>query len=366
MLLSNPFKPDPRVYEEAKALVEDGHHVTILAWDRELRFSEREKIGKIEIIRVKVKGSYGKFSGFFFPLLLYYKKAKEFAGRIDYQAVHAHDFDTLPLGICLARRRKVPLIYDVHDDYASMIAESVPSFLASFVDLLQRALMRFATHIIYANEALHRLFGIPGHVVMNCKDPEDYEISVEELRTSLKLEGFTIVYIGIFRQGEFLRLLIEAAKRSGAYLILGGDGPYREEVLRLISGEERIKYVGWVPADEIPKYTKLADAIVVLNDPSKRYDRVSTPVKMFEAMAAGIPVIVARGTEAEKIVSEENCGLAIDFGNLNSLILALQKLQDKQLWKKLSENAIKAAMKKYNRRVQMARLKKLYRELNAQ
>ena len=363
MLLSNPFKPDPRVYEEAKALAEDGHRVTILAWDRDLRFPQKEKKGGIEIIRVKVKGSYGKFSEFFFPLLLYYRKAKKLARGIEYQAVHAHDFDTLPLGILLARRRKVPLIYDVHDDYASMIAESVPSFLATFVNLLQRALMRFATHIIYANEALHRLFGVEGFVVMNCKDPQDYNISVEELRRRFNLEGFTIVYIGIFRQIEFLRILIHAAKKSNAFLILGGDGPYRDEVLRLISGEERIKYVGWVPGDEIPKYTKLADAIVVLNDPSKRYDRLSTPVKMFEAMAAGIPIIVAKGTEAEKIVKEENCGLAVEFGSVDALILALQKLQDKHLWKELSENARRAAMEKYNRSIQMERLKKLYSQI---
>ncbi len=35
MTVSNPFKPDPRVYKEAKSLVKTGHKVIILAWVRE-------------------------------------------------------------------------------------------------------------------------------------------------------------------------------------------------------------------------------------------------------------------------------------------------------------------------------------------
>lgn len=34
MTLSNPFTPDPRVYNEAKSLVKAGHEVTVIAWDK--------------------------------------------------------------------------------------------------------------------------------------------------------------------------------------------------------------------------------------------------------------------------------------------------------------------------------------------
>jgi len=365
MLLSNPFRPDPRVYEEAKALTEEGHRVTLIAWDREMKYPEEEEIDGIKVLRVRVPSGYGKFSEFLPGLLRFYFKARKIARNLEFEAVHSHDFDTLPLGIWIAANR-VPVIYDVHDDYASMISESVPGFLAELVELQQKVLIRLVNHVVYANEALKRLIGEEGTVVMNCKDPEDYEISQEEvkkLKKKLGVDGFVIVYIGIFRQIEFLRTLIEAVKRSGVYLVLGGDGPYRDEVLDRIRGERRIKYVGWIHSKDIPSYTKLADAIVVLNDPRKRYDRLSTPVKMFEAMAAGVPVIVARGGEAERIVDEEKCGLAINFGDVDALVSALEKLKDEKFRKKLGENGLNAARRKYNRNVQKMKLIRLYASL---
>lgn len=38
MLLSNAFRPDPRVAREAKTLADAGHQVTILCWDRQVEF----------------------------------------------------------------------------------------------------------------------------------------------------------------------------------------------------------------------------------------------------------------------------------------------------------------------------------------
>ena len=361
MLLSNPFKPDPRVYEEAQALSEEGYKVTILAWDRELKFPPEERVRGIRVVRIAVRGGYGKASEFLPGLIRFYIGTLRRSRTLNFDAVHAHDFDTLPLGILLARRRKVPLVYDMHDDYGSMIAESVPRPVALSVDLLHRALLRFADGVIYANDAFRRVFSVHGTVVMNCKDPEDYTVDVKELRHRLGLHDFTVVYIGIFRQIEFLRMLIEAVKKSEVNLVIGGDGPYREEVLRMIEGEKRIKYIGWVRADDIPRYTKLADLIIVLNNPRKRYDRLSTPVKVFEAMAAGVPVIVSKGTAAARIVEQERCGLAVEFGDVDELVEAIKEI--KKRGEELGKNGLRAAREKYNRKVQMQKLKKLYRSL---
>lgn len=42
MLLSNGFRPDPRVYQEAVTLVKNGFKVTIYAWDRERNLERKE------------------------------------------------------------------------------------------------------------------------------------------------------------------------------------------------------------------------------------------------------------------------------------------------------------------------------------
>jgi hypothetical protein len=52
MLRSNPFEPDERVYKEAKSLLENGYSVTLLCWDRELKFPEEEIFEGISIHNV--------------------------------------------------------------------------------------------------------------------------------------------------------------------------------------------------------------------------------------------------------------------------------------------------------------------------
>ena len=52
MILSNPVKVDPRVQNEARALMEDGHSIKIIVWDRKQEYSQRESLDGIDIIRI--------------------------------------------------------------------------------------------------------------------------------------------------------------------------------------------------------------------------------------------------------------------------------------------------------------------------
>ena len=44
MLLSNAFRPDPRVLKEARSLAEAGYEVTVIAWDREGKYPAAELV----------------------------------------------------------------------------------------------------------------------------------------------------------------------------------------------------------------------------------------------------------------------------------------------------------------------------------
>ena len=44
MILSNPFMVDPRVSKEARSLVNNGHKVTVIVWDRKNDYSESEGV----------------------------------------------------------------------------------------------------------------------------------------------------------------------------------------------------------------------------------------------------------------------------------------------------------------------------------
>ena len=53
MLLSNEFRPDPRVAREAEALARTGHQVTVVAWDRQGRLSPHEEVDGYQVERVQ-------------------------------------------------------------------------------------------------------------------------------------------------------------------------------------------------------------------------------------------------------------------------------------------------------------------------
>ena len=60
MLLSNAFRPDPRVAKEAEGLAEAGYDVEIICWDREGRFPPKETVDGYMINRIQdVKTAYG-------------------------------------------------------------------------------------------------------------------------------------------------------------------------------------------------------------------------------------------------------------------------------------------------------------------
>ena len=55
MFVSNPFISDPRVYGEAKSLLDAGYEVTVVAWDREKQNLPRQNWDGIDVVRLRTK-----------------------------------------------------------------------------------------------------------------------------------------------------------------------------------------------------------------------------------------------------------------------------------------------------------------------
>lgn len=124
MVLANGFHPDPRVHKEARTLVEHGFAVTILCLDRDQNLAPEERIDGIHIRRLRVgrvrRGKAGSLAGslarFYFRAL---KAARASHSSRPFHLVHCHDFDTILLGLRLRRLLRAPVVYDLHDLYAS-------------------------------------------------------------------------------------------------------------------------------------------------------------------------------------------------------------------------------------------------------
>jgi len=140
MLLSNTFRPDPRVLKEARGLISNGYGVTLLAWDREGNRPQEDTVGGVNVHRIRairIRGQLGMVIG----MINFWAKAVLSSRKAAFDVVHAHDFDTLIPAVLISRLRRVPLVYDAHEHYSRMIAIDAPPAVMRLIDRLELRLV---------------------------------------------------------------------------------------------------------------------------------------------------------------------------------------------------------------------------------
>jgi len=376
MLIADPCRPDARLYHEAVALLQAGHTVTVLGWDRETAYPLDEMMDAIHIIRLRTY--YPARSAFlhFFKLREFWLEAYKKARNLDWDIIHAHDLDTLPLGIRLKKRCNKPLIYDVHDIYPYMISSSVPSIMVKLVEKMERLWLRYVDRLITVSEEFKEYYVKAGFdharikVIFNCK--KQVSTSKEEtksLRRSLGAEDkFVIMYIGSLEKRRFITELLNAFDQldEGTALVIGGFGEFYGSVAERVSNSTtgRVKFIGFIHPKDVIAYTKCADLIFGLYHPTELNQILTMPVKVLDAMTAGVPVIINQELNACRLIKEHNFGLCTPY-NLSAFFEAISALKsDPALCKRMGENALRLGKEKYNWDAMATRLQELYRELD--
>src|SRR5258705_10536995 len=131
MLLTNAYDPDPRVRQEALALIGMGCRVRLLAWDRDLKSAATECMDGVEVERVFLASRHGRgASQLFFYAWLYLKMLWR-GLRTPFVVVHCPDLDTLPLWLVLGELKRKPIVYNAHQSFPDMLEGSVHSTVRS-------------------------------------------------------------------------------------------------------------------------------------------------------------------------------------------------------------------------------------------
>lgn len=319
MLLSNPYRPDPRVLREARALTEAGIGVRLIAWDRDGgRPSESSEEG-VEVVRVGPRCSYRSLSQVGPGLVRFWLNALRASRRLEFDAVHCHDFDTLPLGLLLARMRRKPLILDAHDIYSLMLVGE--SDLAGKVMWpLERWLSSKVDWLIATNEVMARMLAEGreerASIVRNSPDTSVLKgRGPYETRERYSLRGFVVSYFGSLEPGRAVEELAGSfTADDGITVLIGGNGTLRPTVEKMAKGNPAVKFVGTVDADEVLRITEASDLIPAMYDPVNPKYRVCTPIKVLEAMACGKPIVTSRGLDVSEVVESAGCGMVVEYG----------------------------------------------------
>lgn len=163
------------------------------------------------------------------------------------------------------------------------------------------------------------------------------------------------LYAGLHGLAQGLGQVIEAAERirqdSKLQIFLLGDGPTKAQLVQDAQARRlsNIHFLDPIAAEEMPGWIAAADiALVTL----KTYIPGAVPSKLYEAMAAGKPVVLVASGEPAEIVNKHRAGIVVEPGDIGGLAAALQQLAaNPGLRHKLGANGRCAAEQYYDRNV---------------
>jgi glycosyltransferase involved in cell wall biosynthesis len=212
-----------------------------------------------------------------------------------------------------------------------------------------------ASHIITIGELLAnhlRSLGASAvDVVGNYQQLETFDGEMIDVRRALgiKESDFLLAYIGGFTKERVILPLIKAVEKlPDVRLLLAGDGPQKEIIEQELHICRQSYYVGRLRYVDVPDYTAAADVIYYGLRNNKGNSRYSSPNALFNALAAGKPIISTNTGEIARIVDKENCGIVVNEPTEQELSTAIIQLMDSGFRKQLGKHARNAAETRYN------------------
>ncbi len=143
-------------------------------------------------------------------------------------------------------------------------------------------------------------------------------------------ETFTVGFVGTLKPWHGLDTLITAFEQLNdpqMRLLIVGDGPERNRLETLLSPKVRnqVRFTGSVSPEAIPGLLTSMDVAVAPYPALERF--YFSPLKLYEYMAAGLPVVASRIGQIAQIIKHEQNGLLYEAGDTNALAQHLKRLK---------------------------------------
>jgi glycosyltransferase involved in cell wall biosynthesis len=331
MLLHKSVEFDSRVRREASALAEAGHEVVVL----ELAAMPDGAAALDGFVRRSVMPPRWLRERLPFHVyrLLFLVSFVRGIWRARPQVVHAHDAAMLLPGIVGARLTGARLVYDSHE-----LATSVPyreRGWAWFVAAIEQAVVPRCAAVITVSDGiaakLQERYGLPvtPTVVRNVSALELH--GTGGLRSGLGIDRAVplVLHQGAPAPDRGCEVLVDAVARlDGARLVFLGDPePGYEAALSAQIDEcratDRVSLLPSVPLDELLSYTAEADVGVTLLQDTCENHRLALPNKLFEYIAAAVPIVASALPETERLIDAYGVGWCVKPDDPEALAQAL-------------------------------------------
>jgi glycosyltransferase involved in cell wall biosynthesis len=328
-----------------------------------------------QVVRIQnVRTVYGAGARQILHTPRFWRAAIQHIRALSPDVIHCHDLDTLPAGWWLKRLTGGKLVYDAHEDYPALMSLYLPGFMIPILSSLERLLLRKVDHTITASSVFAdklRARGVaPVTTIGNLQPLEPFEavteVDVQAARAQLDLtaDDFVVAYIGGFSRNRQLLPLIEAAESlPEVSVLLCGDGHQRSAVEAAAAQVPNVRYLGWLPAHQVPLYTRLSDVIYYCLVPDYPGAVYNAPNTLSNAMAASRPIIANDVGDLGRIVRETGCGVLVPEVTSEQICQAVAALRVPAAWRQMGEAGRAAAETRYNWTAAEEQLNQVYSQL---
>lgn len=390
MILDQTFPPDPRVENEAIALINSRHEVFLfcLAYADEL---SEEEIKGIKVRRYKSNKLTYKLSATSYDLpfyrLLMKKKINHFIQSTKIETLHIHDIRIAETVFSVNKKFNLPIVLDLHDNIPDNMKyyPHLNKFPGKYIispkrwKIKEELFIEKSDKVItvspeFVNQIVDRtkINSNKIHLVPNTVRKDFYENYLEEKSILEKYKStFTLLYLGDTNVRRGLLTAIEAIKLlqekiENIKLVIVGtnttDFILKQKVDEL-ELQNFVDFEGWQDVSLFPSYILASDVCISPLYRSVQHD-VAYANKIFQYMSFAKPLLVSNAKAQKKLVEENNTGKvhkekdAQDFADK-----ILEFFENPKKMKEMGENGKKFIENTFSWEHTSKELLKLYNDL---
>ncbi|MFC2156960.1 glycosyltransferase family 4 protein [Acidobacteriota bacterium] len=261
----------------------------------------------------------------------------------------------------MASMSKIPFVFELHEIPSNRIRTLILKRIVRSPGL--RRLIFISSKMKQRFEKEFPGLGTEGIIAHDGVDIEKYaELPPSDVlrkRFDLPQEFPIVGYAGSLFPGRGGEVILPLARSfpDVRFLVVGGEGEYLErfqqETVR--TNLTNVISIGFVPHSSVPGYLSACDVLLmpyqraVLHRQS-RHDTVQymSPLKMFEYLASGVPVISSRLPALEEVLQDGKNSLLVEPDRIEAWKEALNKLLSDRIYGKVLANQAKKDVTSYS------------------
>ena len=277
---------------------------------------------------------------------------------------HFHEPTLVPVAVLL-KLGGARIVYDVHEDHLGTL-EYAPyrSGKQTGFRLFEALARRTCDGFVAATPMIARQFPPERTVeVANYPLPDEFPETAPGEAT-----GADVVYVGGITRARGLEEMVAATARLAhphARLLLIGrfSPPELEEEARSLPGWSRVEYLGWLGRRQVADQLSAARVGLVILHAERNYEH-SLPTKLFEYMAAGLPVVISDFPFFRELLDPVGCAIYVDPLDPAQIATAIDDLlADETRAREMGQRGAAAVHERFSWEHEAPKLVELYEQL---